>query len=306
MSARTLFRSASLVVDEFRCSAHRGDVPYAEVFGDFSLSYVSRGSFGCRTRGADHELVAGSLLIGRAGDEYACTHEHLAGGDECLAFHFAPALAEEIGAASAIAGAGSAPPLPELMVIGELALAAARGDSNLGLDELALVFAHRFVAHAGSRTRQAVPASARDRARAVESGHWLDANAHQPLDLAGAAQRVGLSEFHFLRVFARVLGVTPHQYLVRSRLRRAARLLAEGARSITEVALEAGFADLSRRASRISRISCAPSTAQRESRRAHFAAQHSATARSSKIGCRSFSRVLPNKEASCSTTSDCR
>jgi AraC-like DNA-binding protein len=48
-----------------------------------------------------------------------------------------------------------------------------------------------------------------------------------------------------LRVFASVLGVTPHQYLVRSRLRHAAGLLADEGRSITDVALDVGFADLS-------------------------------------------------------------
>jgi AraC family transcriptional regulator len=42
-----------------------------------------------------------------------------------------------------------------------------------------------------------------------------------------------------------VLGVTPHQYLVRSRLRRAARLLADDARPITDVAFDVGFGDLS-------------------------------------------------------------
>jgi AraC-like DNA-binding protein len=42
-----------------------------------------------------------------------------------------------------------------------------------------------------------------------------------------------------------VLGVTPHQYLVRSRLRHAARLLADDARSITEIAFGVGFGDLS-------------------------------------------------------------
>jgi AraC family transcriptional regulator len=39
--------------------------------------------------------------------------------------------------------------------------------------------------------------------------------------------------------------VTPHQYLVRSRLRHAARLLADEERPITDVALDVGFADLS-------------------------------------------------------------
>ena len=41
------------------------------------------------------------------------------------------------------------------------------------------------------------------------------------------------------------LGVTPHQYLVRARLRRAARLLAEEERSITGIAYDVGFGDLS-------------------------------------------------------------
>jgi AraC-like DNA-binding protein len=39
--------------------------------------------------------------------------------------------------------------------------------------------------------------------------------------------------------------VTPHQYLLRCRLRRAAGLLADDGRPVTEVAYEAGFADLS-------------------------------------------------------------
>jgi AraC-like DNA-binding protein len=79
----------------------------------------------------------------------------------------------------------------------------------------------------------------------VETALWIDANSHAPLDLERMAEAAELSGFHFLRLFARVLGVTPHQYLVRSRLRRAARLLAEDSRAITDVAFDAGFNDLS-------------------------------------------------------------
>ena len=79
----------------------------------------------------------------------------------------------------------------------------------------------------------------------MEAALWIDANAHEPVDLAGAAAVVGLSPFHFLRLFKRVVGVTPHQYLIRSRLRRAARLLADDARPVTEIAFEVGFGDLS-------------------------------------------------------------
>ena len=54
-----------------------------------------------------------------------------------------------------------------------------------------------------------------------------------------------MSAFHFLRLFRNVLGVTPHQYLVRSRLRHAARLLADDDRPVTDVAFDVGFGDLS-------------------------------------------------------------
>ena len=58
-------------------------------------------------------------------------------------------------------------------------------------------------------------------------------------------RRPDISPFHFLRLFSSVLGVTPHQYLVRSRLRHAARLLADDDSSVTDVAYDVGFGDLS-------------------------------------------------------------
>jgi AraC-like DNA-binding protein len=90
-----------------------------------------------------------------------------------------------------------------------------------------------------------VQATARDRRRAVETALWIDAHAHERIELEDAAGEAGLSPFHFLRLFSSVLGVSPHQYLVRSRLRHAARLLADGERAVTDVAYDVGFGDLS-------------------------------------------------------------
>ena len=73
----------------------------------------------------------------------------------------------------------------------------------------------------------------------------LFGHSHEDIDLDRSAAQAGLSSFHFLRVFRAVLGVTPHQYLVRSRPRRAARLLADEDRSVTDITLDIGFADLS-------------------------------------------------------------
>ena len=229
---------------DYRCSIGPADAPFVERHGDFSLSYVRKGSFGCRARGESFELVAGSLLVGRPGDEYMCTHDHVF-GDECLSFQLAPALVETIGGGSEIWRSGGVPPLPELMVLGELAQAAAEGKSDIGLDEVEMLFAARFVEVVAGRKRKQPAARTRDRRRAVEAALFIETHAHEPIDLDRAATAVGLSSFHFLRLFANILGVTPHQYLVRSRLRRAARLLAQDVRSITDVALDVGFGDLS-------------------------------------------------------------
>jgi AraC-like DNA-binding protein len=244
MTATTLLQQKSISVSDFRCSAGLDDTPFVERHRSHSVSYVRKGSFGCSTRGRFFELVAGSILVGHPGDEYTCTHDHVC-GDECLSFFLAPELVETIGDRTEIWQIGAAPPLPELMVLGELAQAAAEGRSDIGLDEIGQVFASRFVEAVSGRPRRPVPTAARDRRRAVETALWIDAHSHRPIDLEHAAAQAGISPFHFLRLFSSVLGVTPHQYLVRARLRHAARLLADDGTSITEVAYDVGFGDLS-------------------------------------------------------------
>ena len=79
----------------------------------------------------------------------------------------------------------------------------------------------------------------------MESALWIDANSHRQVTLDDAAAQAGISPFHFLRLFSQVLGVTPHQYLVRSRLRHAARRLACDDSPVTDIAYDVGFGDLS-------------------------------------------------------------
>jgi AraC-like DNA-binding protein len=98
---------------------------------------------------------------------------------------------------------------------------------------------------ASGRSPKPMTASLRDRRRAVETALWIDAHSHRPINLDDAAAQAGISPFHFLRLFSDVLGVTPHQYLVRSRLRHAARRLADDDSPITDIAYDVGFNDLS-------------------------------------------------------------
>jgi AraC-like DNA-binding protein len=244
MAATTLLERQSISVSDFRCSAGPGDKPFTEQHRCYSISYVRKGSFGLHCRGKFSELVAGSVLIGHPGDEYTCTHDHVC-GDECLSFFLGAELVETIGDGKDVWQIGSAPPLPELMVLGELAQAAADGSSDIGLEEIGQMFASRFVEVVSGKPRKVGPDAARDRRRAVETALWIDAHSHRPIDLDDAAAQAGISPFHFLRLFSDVLGVTPHQYLVRSRLRHAARRLADDDSPITDIAYDVGFGDLS-------------------------------------------------------------
>jgi AraC-like DNA-binding protein len=244
MSSTTLLARPSITVSDFRCTAVAGDKPYVEQHRCHSISYVRKGSFGYQACGRAHELVAGSVLAGFPDIEFVCTHDHVC-GDECLSFFLQPELVEAIGGSSDVWRVGATPPLPELMVFGELAQAATEGRSDIGLDEIGQIFASRFVEVVSGRAQKPATATARDRRRAVETALWIDAQSHRQIELQDAAAQAGVSPFHFLRLFSSVLGVTPHQYLVRSRLRHAARLLADDERAVTDVAYDVGFADLS-------------------------------------------------------------
>ena len=64
-----------------------------------------------------------------------------------------------------------------------------------------------------------------------------------PLELLASTSK--MSEFHFVRVFKQVTSVTPHQYILRARLREAATRLKTGSEPVIEIALDTGFQDLS-------------------------------------------------------------
>jgi hypothetical protein len=199
MIRTSLLKHHSISVSDFRCTAGPGDKPFAEQFGCHSVSYVRRGSFGCQTRGRSFDLVTGSVLVGFPGDEYVCSHDHHICGDECLSFFLEPELVETIGDDRDAWRVGAVPPLSELMVLGELAQAAADGRSDIALDEVGHLFASRFVDAASDRPRKPAAIGNRDRRRAVETAHWIEANSPHAIDLDAAASQAGLSPFHFLR-----------------------------------------------------------------------------------------------------------
>jgi AraC family transcriptional regulator len=78
--------------------------------------------------------------------------------------------------------------------------------------------------------------------RAVEFMHDHCGREIPLAEIAGVAY---LSEFHFARLFKKIIGVTPHTYLASLRIERARRMLADSDRTIAEIGAEVGYANQS-------------------------------------------------------------
>jgi AraC family transcriptional regulator len=79
-----------------------------------------------------------------------------------------------------------------------------------------------------------------------------------------------MSPYHFLRTFRRVIGMTPHQYTLRTRLHRAAVRLRQSEEPVSTIAYDAGFNDLSTFNRRFRRLmGTNPTTYRSQRRRSH-------------------------------------
>lgn len=74
---------------------------------------------------------------------------------------------------------------------------------------------------------------------------FLENRLDQNLHLSDLAEAVGMSQFHFSRLFKKSTGVSPSKYLTRMRNARARRLLRESERSILDICLEVGYSSAS-------------------------------------------------------------
>src|SRR6185295_11147449 len=77
--------------------------------------------------------------------------------------------------------------------------------------------------------------------RCIEHMHE---NVAQPLSLDQLARVAGMSKFHFAKSFRDVMGIAPHQYLVKLRVETARTLLRDHTISVSDVGWRVGYADI--------------------------------------------------------------
>ncbi|MGJ3245180.1 MAG: helix-turn-helix domain-containing protein [Elainellaceae cyanobacterium] len=75
----------------------------------------------------------------------------------------------------------------------------------------------------------------------VHTLDYIHAHLDHDIKLADLANSLGISQFHFSKLFKQSLGTTPYQYLLQQRIERAKQFLKESDRSIMDIALSCGF-----------------------------------------------------------------
>jgi AraC family transcriptional regulator len=236
------------------CTYGPRDRPFEEHFRAPSISFVLAGSFVYRSARGSSLMSSGTVLLGNAGQAFECSHQH-GDGDRCLSFQFDQDLFERVARDVGTAPTLNTDWLPPLRALAPLSararmavmmaagteLAACLPDP---MEELALELAGAVIRTASAPQLSATNL-ARDASRIAGVLRRLEASSSEPASLADLARAASLSRYHFLRTFKRVTGITPHQWVLRARLRHAAERLVTSREPITEIALDVGFDDLS-------------------------------------------------------------
>ena len=248
-SVRRIAGGEAWSVSEVVCCAGPGDRPYEERHDGYSVSAVLSGVFSYRAGRAANLLYPGALLLGTNRACYQCGHEHSV-GDRCISFNVRE---DAFGEIASIAASRARNPLgqPMLPASNRLAPLFAAIESvqdcvsPLKAEELLIVLFETVVAALNDGVRAPPAPRAWETRRIVDVLRAIEEGPDEALDLAGLAAVAGLGKHHFLRIFRRSVGMTPHQYVLRVRMGRAARRLATSRDSVLAVALDSGFNDLS-------------------------------------------------------------
>jgi AraC family transcriptional regulator len=96
---------------------------------------------------------------------------------------------------------------------------------------------------------------------------YIETYLEQPIELEQLAQVAGMSRFYFCRLFKQVVGLTPHQFVIRRRIERAKHLLRGSNLSIVTIALACGFANQDHLARHFKRLTSVTPTVFRQKSR---------------------------------------
>jgi len=228
------------------------------------ITFLEAGGLGLGTGDEECFLREGSMFVQRPEAVYRYTHSRDVAPDVCLTVR----LAREFDNACdrELATCGIAPRVTNRLAFLRWRLASllASADSN-AIDSWSADLLGALRASAGDTDRVHRASQLRWYAERVEAVRlMLEERYSERHSLASMASSVAISPFQFARIFRRLAGRPPHQFLLEVRLEAARSMLLDGA-AVTSVCFDSGFSSLSHFIHTFKRrFGCTPSAMRRQ------------------------------------------
>ena len=220
--------------------------PEEEIADEYSISFVEQAGFEVQVGPNLWQFQQGDVFLTFPGMAYRCIHSDSIPTDRCLAVAYVkPDDSEDFAALTRVARQtprlatsnrlrylrmAVERSLPEPALAAETCAAALLDAVSQGSEPPTRLFRQHQLAWYAER----IDVARKSLEQRYEDDHSLNS----------LARSIGMSSFHFARVFAELAGAPPHRYLLRVRLNQAATRLLDGT-SVTETCFQSGFSNLS-------------------------------------------------------------
>lgn len=219
--------------------------PEREVSESWGIAFVLQGRFDVTAHGQRCRLGPGSVFLTQPGFEYRCGHHVECPDDVCLSVRFRAEVVGEAEHGWARAGWFARRAAPRLAYTQRRLARAVEAADRFETERWALEGLAALAADSRdqrARGPYAVRGPVLDAVMAAVTR--VESDPTRVGSVAALAREVGLTGASLSQAFRRHLGISPHQYVVRHRLARAATLLAGGA-AVSDTCWRSGFENLS-------------------------------------------------------------
>jgi AraC family transcriptional regulator len=239
-----LWDSDEISLYRFDHPVEHEDQPYEACADAYRASFVETGRFNLEVGEGRWRVGAGDVMLSHPGMGFRASFDGAGFNDTCISLIYRSAGDERFDATRAWASPDRRV-LPASNRIGYLRWLLQNADV-----QRAPMLAEYVASEIFREPDQSPAALFREHKFAwyAERIHAARERLHTEFDgdhtVSALARSIGMSTFHFTRVFTELVGRPPHRYLTERRLTAAQAMLKDG-RSVTETCFACGFNDLS-------------------------------------------------------------
>ena len=220
--------------------------PEEEIADEYSISFVEHSGFEIQLGKKRWQFQQGDVFLTFPGLAYRCHHSDSIPTDRCLAVRYVkPEDNEDFAALAQVARQTPRLATSNRLRYLRMALERSLHEPDLSAETCAAALLDAVSQESAPPKqlfRQCQLAWYTERVDAAQKS--MEERYQENHSLSTLARSVGMSAFHFARVFAELAGTPPHRCLLRIRLNQAASRLLDGT-SVTEACFQSGFSNLS-------------------------------------------------------------